>query len=331
MVARPHRIDVHHHIVPQEYVESLARIGVTSSGGIPFPEWSSEATIARMDKSGVATAMASISAPGVYFGNPDFARDLARRCNEILARLVSNHPGRFGAFAALPLPDVDAALKELQFALDTLKLDGVALLTSVGDQYLGDPAFDPLFEELNRRKTVVYTHPNVPPGSDVPKLNWPAPLVEFIFDTTRAVTNMVLNGIFERFPDFPLILSHAGGAVPYIAGRIALADKNPLAKEIVPKGVIAYLKGLYYDTALSATPYSFPSLRELADPSHILFGSDYPFAPEPDSWMGQTAECVEKHGGFDQGELLAVERENALRLFPRLAHATEANAGGEEP
>jgi predicted TIM-barrel fold metal-dependent hydrolase len=318
MPPEPYRIDVHSHILPKEYVASLASIGVTSSGGIPFPEWNADATIARMDKNGVATAMTSISAPGVYFGDEGFARDMARRCNEILARLVSDNPRRFGAFAVLPLPDVDAALNELAYALDTLGLDGVGLLTSVGDRYLGDPAFDPVFEELNRRKAVVYTHPNIPPGSDVPKLNWPAPLVEFIFDTTRAVANLVLHGTLERYPDVPLILSHAGGAVPFIAGRIALADGNPLAREVLPKGVIAYLKSLYYDTALSATPYAFPSLRQLADVSHILFGSDYPFAPEPDSWMGKTAEGVKNYGGFDQEELLAVERENARRIFPRL-------------
>jgi predicted TIM-barrel fold metal-dependent hydrolase len=318
MPSEPYRIDVHNHILPQEYIESLAGIGITSSGGVPFPEWSPETTIARMKESGVATAMTSISAPGVYFGDTGFARDLARRCNEIFARLVSDHPQSFGAFAVLPLPDVDDALQELEYALDALGLDGVGLLTSIGDQYLGDPAFDPLFEELNRRKTVVYTHPNVPPGSDVPKLNWPAPLVEFIFDTTRAVTNLILHGTLERYPDITLILSHGGGAVPYIAGRIALAETSPLAKEIIPKGVVAYLKRLYYDTALSTTPYAFPSLRALVDPSHILFGSDYPFAPEPDSWMGKTAEGLKKYGGFDNEERLAVERDNARRLFPRL-------------
>jgi len=318
MPLEPYRIDVHNHILPKEYVESLSGLGITSSGGVPFPEWSPEVTIARMDQQGIATAMTSISAPGVYFGDKGFARELARRCNEILARLVSDNPRHFGAFAVLPLPDVDAALNELEYALDTLGLDGVGLLTSVGDQYLGDPDFDPLFEELNRRKTVVYTHPNIPPGSDVPKLNWPAPLVEFIFDTTRAVTNLLLQGTLERYPDVPLIFSHAGGAIPFIAGRIALADTFPLAKEVIPKGVIAYLKNLYYDTALSATPYAFPSLRELADSSHILFGSDYPFAPGPDVLMGKSAEGLKNHGGFDQQELLAVERDNALRLFPRL-------------
>ena len=227
MPQKPHRIDVHHHIVPPEYLEALRGIGVEKSGGARFPDWSPETTLEVMDQNGIATAMTSISAPGIYFGDDAFTRDLARRCNEIAAGLVSDHPGRFGAFAALPLPDVDAALQELEYALDTLGLDGVALMTSVGRKYLGDSSFDPLFEELNRRKAVVYTHPNVPPGSDVPELTWPAHIIEFMFDTTRAATNMVLNGTLERYQDLTLILSHAGGAIPYLAGRIAFADRVP--------------------------------------------------------------------------------------------------------
>ncbi|MEW6186519.1 MAG: amidohydrolase family protein [Thermodesulfobacteriota bacterium] len=320
-MGKAYRIDVHDHIVPKEYVSAQAGKGVTSSGGVPFPEWSPEVTLTRMDEQGIAVAMTSISAPGVYFGQIGFARDLARQCNEISARLVSDHPQQFGAFAILPLPDVEAALKELEYAIDILNLDGVVLLTSIGDQYLGDPAFDPLFEEINRRKLVVYTHPNIPPGSDVPKLGWPAPLMEFIFDTTRAVTNLILNGTLERFPDIPVILSHAGGAIPYIAGRVAMADTHPLMKEILkviaPKGVLAYLKTLYYDTALSATPYAFPCLRTLVDPSHIVLGTDFPFAPEPESLLGKTAENVKRFGGFSEEELMAVERNNALRLFSR--------------
>jgi predicted TIM-barrel fold metal-dependent hydrolase len=217
---KAYRIDVHNHIVPQEYVSSLAEKGITSSGGFPFPDWSPEATIARMDEQGIAVAMTSISAPGVYIGDIGFARELA--------------------------------------------------------------------------------------------------LVEFIFDTTRAVTNLILNGTLERYPDISIILSHAGGAIPCIAGRIALAETNPFLKEIAPKGVIAYLKDLYYDTALSATPYALPCLRTLADPSHIVFGSDYPFAPESELWMGKSAEQLNRYGNFDNEELLAVERNNALRLFPRL-------------
>ena len=313
MSAEPHRIDVHHHIVPPEYVEALNSIGITSSGRIPFPEWSPESTIEMMNRNGIATSYASISAPGVYVGDNSFARDLARRCNDILARLVNDFAPRFAAFAVLPLPDVDGALKELEYALDTLNFDGVGLLTSVGNQYLGDPDFDPLFEELNRRKAIVYTHPNIPPGSDKAKLNIPAPIIDFIFDTTRAAANMIFHGIPERFPDIPIILSHAGGAAPYLAGRIALGEANPRIRERTPKGIIHYLKQFYYDTALSATPYALPSLTALVDSSHILFGSDYPFAPEPIT--GETIKGIHSYDEFDTQTRSGIERDNALRLL----------------
>lgn len=316
MSTEPYRIDVHHHIVPSEYVDALKSISITSSGRVPFPQWTPETSIGMMDRNGIATAFASISAPGVYFGDSRFTRDLARRCNEILARLVSDYPQRFGAFAVLPLPDVDAALEEVAYALDTLSLDGVGLLTSVGNQYLGDSAFDPLFVELNRRKIVAYTHPNIPPGSDSANLKIPAPLIDFIFDTTRAAANMIYRGTLERFPDISFILSHAGGAVPYLAGRISLGEASPTVKERAPKGVITYLKRYYYDTALSATRYALPSLMALVDPSHILFGSDYPFAAE--RITGETVKGIKSYDGFNLQTRTAIEKENALRLFPRL-------------
>jgi predicted TIM-barrel fold metal-dependent hydrolase len=317
MATTPHRIDVHHHILPAEYLSALAGVGVTNVGRVHFPKWSVEVTLAMMDRQGIATAITSFSAPGVYFGDRAFARDLARRCNEISARLVSDHPQRFGAFAVVPLPDVDAALREVEYALDTLKLDGIVLLASVGDQYQGDPEFDALYAELHRRKTVVFIHPNVPPGYTVPKLTLPAPLIDFIFDTTRAVTNLLYNGTLERYADISFILSHAGGAVPYLAWRIALfSGIQPGLGDKAPQGALTYLKRLYYDTALSAVPYALRSLQELVDPSHILFGSDYPFAPEPITIA--SIKGLNEYDGFDQRARTAVERENALRLFPRL-------------
>lgn len=316
MSTEPHCIDVHHHIMPSGYFKALEKIGITTSGGIPFPEWSPESTIDMMDRNGIATAFASISAPGVYFGDITFTCNVSRRCNEILAHLVSDYPGRFGAFAVLPLPDVDAAVEELAYALDTLKLDGVGLLTSIGDQYLGDPDFDPLFEELNRRKTVVYTHPNIPPGSDAAKLEIPAFVVDVIFDTTRAASNLIYNGTLERFPDIPLILSHAGGAVPYLAGRISFLDTLPIVKERAPKGVINYLKLFYYDTALSATRYIFSALQELIDPSHILFGTDYAAAPE--QVVAMTIAGINSYDNFDAQTRKDIERDNAFALFPQL-------------
>jgi predicted TIM-barrel fold metal-dependent hydrolase len=310
------RIDVHHHIVPPEYVKALANLGITESAGIPFPQWSAETALDVMDRQNIKAAITSISYPGVYFGNLAFARDLARHCNEISARLISDHSQRFGAFAVLPLPDVEASLLELEYALDTLQLDGVTMLSSIGNKYLGDPSSDALYSELNRRRTVVFVHPAVPPGSDVLKLILPPSLIEFTFDTTRAVASLLFSGTLERYPDIRFILSHAGGTVPYLAWRISLGEWLPGISEKVPQGVITYIKRLYYDTALSTTRYTLRSLQELIDISHILFGSDYPFLPEP--VVSATISDFQSYDGFTEQDRRVIELDNALSLFPRL-------------
>jgi len=191
MPIEPYRIDVHHHILPPEYISALATLGITASGGRPLPAWNVQNTLELMDRYAIATAITSISEPGIYFGDRLFARDLARRCNEFSAQLIRRYPQKFGAFAILPLPDIDAALRELEYALDTLQLDGVVLLSSIDGTYLGDPLFDELFAELDRRKATVFLHPAVPAINATLKLDLPPFLVEFVFDSTRAVTNLV--------------------------------------------------------------------------------------------------------------------------------------------
>ena len=312
----PHRIDVHQHILPPEYLSALAKLGITLGGGSPLPTWSAwnvQSTLELMDRLGIATAITSIPEPGIYFGDRRFARDLARRCNDYSARLIQEYPHRFGAFASLPLPDLDAALRELEYALDTLKLDGIVLLSSIEGRYPGDPAFDELFTELNRRKAVVFLHPTVPAINSGLKLDLPPFLIEFVFDTTRAVVNLVYSGTLERCPGIRFILAHAGGTVPYLAFRISMGQAIlPGA----PQGVLTYLKRLYYDTALSANPHVLRSLQELVDASHILFGSDYPFIPE--SVTAYNMQGIENYDGFYEQARRAVERESALALFPRL-------------
>jgi predicted TIM-barrel fold metal-dependent hydrolase len=312
MSEEPYRIDVHQHILPPEYVSALASLGITTSGGRPLPAWDVQTTLALMDRYAIATAITSMSEPGIYFGDQVFARDLARRCNEFSAQLMHAYPQRFGAFAILPLPDVDAALRELEFALDTLQLDGVVLLSSVDGRYPGDPMFDELFAELNRRKAVVFLHPTVPAINSELKLDLPPFLVEFAFDTTRAVTNLVYSGTLERCPDIRFILAHAGGTVPYLAYRISMGQ---IMLTGAPQGVMTYLKQFYYDTALSANPYALRSLQELVDASHILFGSDYPFAPE--AVTGFTVHGIQNYNGFDEQARKAIARESTLALFPR--------------
>jgi len=312
----PGRIDVHHHILPPDYITALKHLGITNAGGITFPDWNPQTSLNVMDQNEIATAITSISSPGVYFGDILFSRNFARRCNEFSARLISDYPQRFGSFAVLPLPDVEAALRELEYAIDKLKLDGIVLLTNIGGHYLGDPKFDELFSKLNQRKSVVFIHPTLPPGEYIPDLKLPTSLIEFVFDTTRAIANLIYSGTLERCPDIRFIVSHAGGTVPYLAWRISLFQYKAGMRKKVPQGVITYLKRLYYDIALSAAPYALRSLQELVDPSHILFGSDYPFAPE--FLTSAAVKGLKNYGSFDEQALRAIDQENALRLFPRL-------------
>ncbi len=310
------KIDVHHHIAPPEYRSALAARGVESVGGRPIPAWDLEETLAFMDRQGIETALLSVSAPGVFIGDLSLARELARSCNEYLAELVGENPSRFGAFAVLPLPDVEAALEEAAYALDRLKLDGIGLLSSVDGRYMGHPSYEPLFEELDRREAVVFMHPHTPEESDLPGTGLPPSLIEFVFETTRAVATLLFNGILERCPHVRIILPHAGGTVPFIALRLGLGQFWPGLQEHVPKGVIAYLQRLYYDTALAAAPFALRSLQELVDDSHILFGSDFPFAPELAAVA--TIAALNEYPGFDESAREAVFHRNARELFPRL-------------
>jgi predicted TIM-barrel fold metal-dependent hydrolase len=316
---QPHRIDVHHHILPPDYVTAVAKHGVTTAGDVAFPAWSASAALSLMDRAGIATAITSVAAPGVSFGDRLAGRSLARYCNEFSARLVADFPHRFGAFAVLPLPDVDGTLAEIEYALDTLKLDGVIMLASIGERYLGDPAFDAVFDELDRRKAVAFVHPTIPVTSRGVMSHVPGAMAEFVFDTTRAAVNLIYGGTLERCRNVSIILSHAGGTVPYIAWRIAQGALFPALRDKAPQGALAYLRRLYYDTAMSATPYALASLREVADPGHILFGSDWPFLPED-----QVMEMVDglvAYRGFGESTRAAIERGNGLALFPRLRKA----------
>jgi len=257
-------------------------------------------------------------APGVHFGDDAFARELARRCNELSAKLVADQPTRFGAFAILPLPDVPGALRELEYALDVLKLDGVVLLTSHSDgRYLGDPLFEDVMAELDRRNAAVFVHPVVPKSSESIRLDVPGFAAEFVFDTTRAAINLIWTGTLERRPNLRIILSHAGGTAPYLAGRIGLLAALPQIRERAPKGPAHYLAQFNYDTALSANPNALRSLQELVGPEKILFGSDFPFAPE--LVARASIEGLARYGGFDAPARARIERENALALLPGLA------------
>ena len=311
-----HRIDVHHHILPPEYVAAVGDdlIGSQILAG-RTPEWTPDMSIEAMERNGIARAVTSISSPGVWFGDREETRHLSRVCNEYAATIQRDHPGRFGVFASLPLPDVDASLTEIEHALDVLGADGIGLLTSYGDRYPGDPMFAPVFDELDRRGAVVYFHPtNAACSQCLPEI--PAATLDFPFDTTRAIVSLLFGGTFARCRRIRFIFSHAGGTAPFLAERIARLGGLAQFKDKVPNGVVPELARLYYDTALSANWLAFRSLLELVDCSHVLFGSDYPFAPE----ATMTATVKGLIGlGLDPADLLGIERDNALALFPQFA------------
>ena len=269
-----------------------------------------------MDRYGIATAIVSISSPGVFFGDVSFASELARMCNEYMAELAHKYPGRFGVFASVPLPDVKGAIVEAAYALDELRCDGIALLGSVADKFLGDPQFEECMQELNRRGAVVLIHPNVHSTSRQLGLKFPAALFEFLVDTTRCVLNLSLSGTLHRYPNIRWILSHAGGAVACHAWRWALADGSPIVEHNAPNGVLSYIRKLYFDTALSPSAYAMRPVLDLAGPDHVLFGSDFPYVHG--DVLDFEIRQLDELDVFDNAAREAMLRNNALNLFPRL-------------
>ncbi len=307
-------IDVHHHVVPGAYRAELQRSGHSTVGGIPLPPWDPETMLERMDALGIGRAVVSISAPALVPVAAGWRAELAGVCNEELAALSQAHPSRLGAFATLPLPDVDAALAEIGHALGPLGLDGVALLTNYGGRYPGDPAFRPVLEELDRRGALVQVHPNLPPEMPAARLRLPPPVIEFAFDTTRAVVDMIASETLERYPRVAFILSHLGGTLPFLAWRLSMLDAVPSAAhpDRPRTPVREQLRGLYYDTAVAAGPENLRLAAELLGTDRILYGSDTPFAPAP--FVDANTRGLEE---LDPAARDAVRRDNALRLLGR--------------
>jgi predicted TIM-barrel fold metal-dependent hydrolase len=304
------RVDTHHHIVPPDYAAWLRSKGELA-GGLPIPEWSTDAALELMDRHDVAAAVLSVSTPGVHLGDGADARAMARLVNDQAAQVVADHPGRFGFFATVPLPDVDGAIDELGRAFDELGADGVVLLANNRGTYLGHPTFASLFDELQRRRAVVFVHPSILPGAGGPP-GLPAFVADFLLDTTRAAIDLARTGTLDRCPDVRIILSHAGGFVPYAAYRLA-----PFAS---PTGDaadgLAQLRRFWYDTALSSSPAALPSLLAFADPTHITFGSDYPYAP---ATAVDAMTRLYEHVDLERATRDAIDHANAASLFPRLA------------
>lgn len=314
----PAKIDVHAHYLPPDYRAALVANGYSKPDGFPvLPTWSPQAHVAFMDDLRIQTSMLSISSPGVLFG--ENTTTWARKVNEAGAQAVRDHPDRFGLFATLPLPDVDAALDEIAYAFDVLQADGIALLTNYHGVYLGDPRLDPVMAELHRRKAVVFLHPTSPVCWEQSALGYPRPILEFLLDTTRAVSNLILTGRQSRFSNIELIVPHCGAALPVLADRIAgFAGIFGLGGQ--PAGgvdVLAALQRLHYDVAGFATPRHLKALLELVDSGRLLFGSDFPFTST--TGASGNAKALIASRDLNTRELRNVLAHNAAELVPRLA------------
>jgi 6-methylsalicylate decarboxylase len=313
------RIDTHHHLIPPDYRNALRKAGIDEAGGRALPDWGPEGSLETMANLDVGTAIVSVSTPGTTFlSNAADAAALARDLNDYNSVLVATQPERFGFFATIPMPHIDESVAESVRALDDLKADGVVLLANSAGTYLGEDGRDELFAALDGRSAVVFIHPADLPGPTVPGV---APFaVDFLLDTTRAAYLLVRNGIRRRYPNIKFILSHAGGFVPYASHRMAVAIMAETGAS--PADSLDDFSGFYFDTALSSSAAALPTLLAFAKPGHITFGSDWPFAPVTAGKL--FAAGLDTYPGLDARTRDAINRTNALTLFPRLGKAPVA-------
>ncbi len=307
--AKPRRIDVHHHFVPPVHAEALAAHKNSPS------KWTPALSLDDMDKAGIDTAILSLLNPGVWFGQVDEAsRRLARECNEYAANLERDYKGRFRSFAVIPLPDTEGSLREIEYALDVLKAEGIALWTMYSGKYLGDPSFLPVFEELNRRKAVVYTHPTVPDCcADLVK-GVPVSTLEYAHDTTRTIASVVFGEgqTALKCPDVRFIWSHSGGTLPFLTSRFVELAARPRDKARFPDGPLPIFRKFFYEVAQGNTPAQLFALMQMVDIAQVMLGSDYPFR------KGVEAVNGVHNYKFTPDEIKAIESENAIRVMPSL-------------
>jgi predicted TIM-barrel fold metal-dependent hydrolase len=307
--AKGGRIDVHHHHIPPALLA-----GLPPGDRGRFGSWTPERSIEQMDKFDIAIAILSMTQMGdLLYDGTEKGNAAVRTGNEYGAKIVSQHPKRFGLFTGVPLPDIDAVMKEMEYGLDQLKADGIGIYTNDNNnRWPGDPYYDPMWQEVNRRKAIVYMHPLAPPCCRNLNDSVPTAMNEFDFDITRACTSILANGVLHKYPDVRIIIPHSGGTMPVLAGRIK--DRYPSdAKhtEYIPNGVWAELKKFYFDIAHASYAMPLAALLKFASESNILFGTD--FSPEPiESTVNELPAS-----GLSPALMRAIERGNAERLFPR--------------
>jgi predicted TIM-barrel fold metal-dependent hydrolase len=326
--SNPSRIDIHHHFQPDVYFDFQKAHGK----GFPTNDWILAKDLEDMDQAGTAIAFLSLTTPGFAFAEKDETRKVSRSCNEAAAKLVADHPGRFGSFATIPLADTEGALRETEYALDTLKADGISLFSNYGDVWLGHATFAPVYEELNRRKAIVYVHPvlaNCCANLSVAKDGVPneIAMIEFGTDTTRALAGLIFSGMTTKFPDITWIFAHGGGAMPFlierflqggasaeiVPGIVTKGQEQPPAKTALNgEGVLRELRKCYYDTAQISNPVALGALRKVIPVPHILYGTDYWYRTAAESVRGLITSKI-----FTDDELRAISRTNAERILPR--------------
>jgi predicted TIM-barrel fold metal-dependent hydrolase len=310
-------IDVHFHLIPQFYRDAVYEAG-TGPAIARYPDWTPALALDLMDKHGIALAITSMAQPGVGFLPGDKAAAFARRCNDYSAELIAQHPKRFGCFGLVPMHDIDAAIAEARYCLETLRFEGISLFASYGQKFLGDAAFDPLLSFLDSRNTIVHVHPALHPSSKALDLPWPGFMIEYVFDTTRAAVNLLFSGALERFANIRFILSHAGGTLPFIAWRLSVApmiDKR--LKQRSRDEIFAGLRTFWYDNALASGAAPMAALSRIAAKERILFGSDWPFCNE--RVVAEEVADFTAPGFLAPDTLAMIAHDNALTLFPQRA------------
>ena len=321
-MASAERIDIHHHIWPPRWLEEPPDWLSGRSGDMApttnwdfVSKWTPSMTIDAMGKNDIATTVTSVSSMVVHPDKPQYDADFARECNEFGARLAQDNKGLIGTFAMLPLPHVDEALKEIEYAGGALKADGFKLQTSYDGKALGDRAFDPVWDALNRRKAAVFVHPIVPEGCMKLVPDIPVALMEYPFDTTRAISSLLFNGTLTRYPDIKFIFAHGGGTVPFLASRIGggARSREDYAAHM-PNGIQAALRNLYFDVVSVTNKFAWASLTAFVEPSRLLYGTDIPY--------GTFERSTHDLGEMDlsAAQLRGIERDNALAIMPSLAH-----------
>ncbi len=309
-------VDLHHHVIPDFYWEASNEDG-NVAGGINPPRWSLERAIAYLDEAAIDVAVPSISTPGVHFGDDAAARLLARRVNEYLAEIKRDRPDRFGAFAALPLPDVDGCLEQIEYAFDVLGLDGVSVMTNAGGSYLGESRFDEVFAALQQRGAVVFVHPTASPDAVAHTLGLPDALLDYPVDTSRAIAKLHYSNTFARTPDVRYLFPHAGGTIPFVASRFAIVDAMDVIPGADERGPFTDTVGrLYWDTASAFGDPVIHMLRSVTGLHNVVFGTDYPYPHDEISIGGLRA--LERSAELATDERSALLGGTASRLIPRL-------------